>query len=201
MKKQVFYIHGASSYSNYDDFLKDLREGTLRNPHGEKSALWGSRIREFLPDYELFTPEMPNSQNAKYEEWKIWFERHFEFLNDGVCLVGWSQGAYFLLKYLSENKLPFKASTLILVAPPCKPADFGGEDGGDFAFKIEKLPAVAEQVADIHIFHSKDDFVVPYEHAEILRAALPEATLHTFEDRNHFLQEDFPELIELIKNT
>lgn len=199
-QKQVFYIHGGSAYSDYNKFLTHLKESEMRYPHGDRPELWGKRIRQSLPECEVFTPQMPNSQNAKYEEWKIWFERHFEFLRDGVVLVGWSQGAYFLLKYLIENDAPFTIQDLILVASPVKPEDFGGEDGGDFNFDAAKLPAIAAKVGHIDIFHSEDDFVVPYEHAKELQVALPEATLHTFTDRNHFLQEEFPELIELIQN-
>ena len=199
MQEQIFYIHGGNAYSHYDDFLKALREKTIWYPHGDKPKLWGSRLRESLPDYEVFTPEMPNAENAKYQEWKIWFERHFEFINDGVTLLGWSLGGYFLLKYLSENKPPFKIDTLLLVASPVKPDDFGGEDGGDFSFDVATLHVLMNKIENIHIFHSKDDFAVPYEHALELKEILPSANLHTFEDRNHFLQEEFPELISLIK--
>jgi len=41
--------------------------------------------------------------------------------------------------------------------------------------------------------------VVPYEHAEALSRAIPEAELVTLEDKNHFLVEALPELIEKIK--
>jgi pimeloyl-ACP methyl ester carboxylesterase len=48
--------------------------------------------------------------------------------------------------------------------------------------------------------HSKDDFVVPYEHALKYKAALPAAELITFEDKNHFLVEELPELVQKIRN-
>ena len=47
--------------------------------------------------------------------------------------------------------------------------------------------------------HSKDDFVVPYEHALKYKEALPEAALLTFEDKNHFLVEELPELLTEIR--
>jgi len=200
MHQQVFYIHGGSAFSQYGKFLHHLETTEIRYPHGDKPDMWPSSLRERLGDgYEVFTPRMPNSQNAKYEEWKIWFERHFDFLRDGVILVGWSQGGYFLAKYLCENKLPYQINALYLVAAPIEPEDFVGEDGGDFNFDIEKLPNLAKQSSKICIFHSKDDFVVPYKHALKYKDQLPEAELVTFEDKNHFLIEEFPELIEKIK--
>lgn len=203
MKQQVFYIHGGSSYSDYDAFLDSLRSDIPRDlPSLPKVKRWADTLREDLGEgFEVFTPKMPNSQNAKYQEWKLWFERHFEYLEGDVILVGWSQGAYFLAKYLIEEELPFSVKALILLAGPFEPADFGGEDGGDFAFDTDDIEKVAEKVSNIHIFHSKDDFVVPFEHALKYQAGLPMAVLHTFEDKNHFLIEEFPELIQLIKES
>ena len=47
---------------------------------------------------------------------------------------------------------------------------------------------------------SKDDPVVPFNHSERLAKELPNANYMIFEDRQHFNQEHFPELIETIKN-
>lgn len=200
-KQQVFYIHGGNSYSKYEDYLNDLQTKTIRDlPDAETKKIWSRSIRESLgDDFEVFTPSMPNSSNAKHEEWKIWFERHFEYLSDGIILVGWSQGGYFLTKYLIENELPFKVKALLLLAAPFEPGDFGGEDGGDFAFDTGRVGELAKKTKKITLLHSKDDFCVPYEHALQYKAALPEAELVTFEDKNHFLVEKLPELIERIK--
>jgi hypothetical protein len=75
--------------------------------------------------------------------------------------------------------------------------DFGGEDGGDFAFDTSRLHTVTGNVV---LLHSKDDPVVPFTHAEMYKKALPNAELIPFSDKGHFLVEAFPELIEHIKN-
>jgi uncharacterized protein len=201
-KQQVFYIHGGSSYSKYENFLEDLRTRPLRDLPGEAEPIkkWTKKLREDLgSDFEVFMPSMPNSQNAKYQEWKICFERHFEHLHDGLILLGWSQGGYFLAKYLVENEPPVKIKALLLGAAPSAPDDFGGEDGGDFAFDTLRVHELANKAENIVIMHSKDDFVVPFSHGERFAAALPQAEFVVFEDKNHFLIEEFPELIEKIK--
>lgn len=201
-KQQVFYIHGGSSYSRYEDFLEDLRTMPIRDLPGEPEApkKWTRTLREDLgEDFEVFMPTMPNKMSAKYEEWKIWFERHFEYLRDGLILLGWSQGGYFLAKYLIENEPPVKIKALLLGAAPFAPDDFGGEDGGDFAFDTTKAGELSKKAEKILILHSKDDFVVPFSHGERFAAALPEAEFVVFEDKNHFLIEEFPELIAMIK--
>ena len=203
MKKQVFYIHGGEAFSNYNAFLHGLQTKEIRNlPDAEPVKKWTASFTEDLGDeYEVFTPQMPNAMNAKYEEWKIWFERHFEYLNDDVILVGWSLGAMFLVRYLCENNTPFKVKHLFLLAGAYENLDVGKlkEDGGDFFIDISAVNVLPKKVSGISILHSKDDFVVLYGHAEKLAAALPAATLHTFTDKNHFLVPELPELIDLIK--
>lgn len=200
-KQQVFYIHGGSAYSNYEAFLEALKQRNIRDlPNSEPVKKWSNTLREDLGDkYEVFMPTMPNSQNAKYLEWKIWFERYFEYLRDEVILLGWSQGGYFLVKYLLENESPFKIKALFLVATPFENEDFMGEDGGDFAFDVSIVGNLTKKVEKIVIFHSKDDFVVPYQHALKYKEALPQAELVTFEDKNHFLIPEFPELLSKIR--
>lgn len=199
-KKQIFYIHGGSSYSEYEAFLKDLREEPVRDlPGSLPFQKWSDSLKEQLSEYDVFKPSMPNSKNAKYEEWKIWFERYIPHLRDGLILVGWSQGGYFLTKYLIENPAPVAIEALFLVAAPFEADDFGGEDGGDFSFDTSKVGELAAKVNKIYLFHSKDDFVVPYEHVLKYQTALPEAELVPFEDKNHFLIPEFPELLQKIK--
>ncbi len=141
MKKQVFYVHGGSAYSNYEIFLSDLKEEPIRDlPGAEPFVKWSDSLPEKLEEYEVFKPSMPNSKNAKYEEWKIWFERYIPHLHDGVILVGWSQGGYFFTKYLIENPAPVQVAALFLVAAPFNPDDFGSEDGGDFSFEVRIKP-------------------------------------------------------------
>ena len=61
---------------------------------------------------------MPLKEDAKYEDWKIYFERYIPFLRNDCILVGSSLGAMFLAKYLSENKFPKKILATFLVCPP-----------------------------------------------------------------------------------
>jgi predicted alpha/beta hydrolase family esterase len=201
-RKQIVFIHGGSAYSEYEDFITYLRTAEIEDPLGEKTEKrWQPTIRENLIDtHEVYYPSMPNSKNAKYTEWKIWFERYHTFLRDGVTLVGHSLGGYFLAKYLSEEQMPVTVRALYLLAAPFENDDFGGEDGGDFKFKPADLPRLAAQVGAVYILHSKDDSVVPYAHALKYKAALPDAELISFEDKDHFRLEAFPEFIEHIQS-
>lgn len=205
MKQQVVYIHGGTSFASQEGFLNWLRTTErISLPTDEKSKRWSSSLAEdFGERYEVFTPTMPNKYNARYIEWKVWFERYLEHLNDGVILVGWSRGANFLAKYLVENNLPIRIKALVLVAPVYSLDLFPREieeDGKDFEFDVSKLGKLQELTPKIVIAHSKDDFVVPFEHGKAYAEALPDAEFMVFADKNHFLIEEFPELISKIKD-
>lgn len=202
MKQQVFYIHGGESYSDYDKFLERLRSKDIWDlPSAAPFKKWTSDLAEDLGEnYEVFMPAMPNKQNAKYEEWKIWFERHFEHLRNNVVLIGCSLGSMFLAKYLGENELPVKIKALYLMATPVRDdEDFEDKESGDFRFYLREVSSLTRKVDKVFILHSKDDFLVPYSHGVMLHKGLPGSELITFTDKNHFLVEELPELIEHIK--
>ncbi|NCN52684.1 hypothetical protein GW943_02655 [Candidatus Parcubacteria bacterium] len=202
MKQQIVHIHGGEAFSTYEMYLERLRTMEISDPLGLESPRkgWSKSMGEVLgDDFEVYRPSMPSHNNAKYEEWKIWFERYFGFLHDGVILIGHSQGGEFLYRYLSENQLPVAVRGLITVGAPAYKDDFGEEDGGDFHFKPDLVKDISNTIKDIHLFHSKDDDIVPFSHAERLQELLPAAHMHIFEDRGHFLQETFPELLDLLK--
>ena len=200
-KQQIFFIHGGTAFTQYERFLKHLRTTEIEDPLGlVERKKWQPTIKEALKDtHEVYYPAMPNSKNAKYLEWKIWFERYQEFMRDSVILIGHSLGGYFLAKYLSEENMPVTIQALYLLAAPFENDDFDGEDGGDFSFNPKNLTRHAKQVGMVYILHSKDDPFVPYAHAEKYKKVLPDAELITFEDKGHFLLEEFPEIIEFLK--
>jgi len=201
LKKQIVFIHGGNAYSKYEDFIAYLKTTEIEDPLNEKlEKRWQPTLREVFKDtHEVYYPSMPSSKNAKYTEWKIWFERYHSFLGDGVILIGHSLGGYFLAKYLSEEMMPITIHALYLLAAPFENDDFGGEDGGDFVFNPVNLHRLAQQVGAVYILHSKDDPVVSYTHALKYKEALPGAELISFDDKNHFLLEEFPEFVELLR--
>ncbi len=203
MKAQVFHIHGGDSFSKYEDYLQDLQTKTIRNlPNSDSVKSWTKTLTEDLgEEFEVFMPAMPNAQNAQYLEWKIWFERHFEFLRDDIILIGWSLGGMFLAKYLSEETPPFKIKALYLLgAPSGEFADETGNDCGSFHFVMENLANLSRQVEKVNVWHSKDDFVVDYQQFLLYKESLKIANFRVFTDKNHFLVPVLPELINDIKN-
>ena len=68
-------------------------------------------------------------------------------------------------------------------------------------FIISKnLDRFPNQSKEIFIYQSKDDTVVPFSNCISYQDALPSAHIRIFEDRQHFNQDNFPEIVEDIKN-
>lgn len=197
MKQQVLVIHGGNAFDSYDEYLNDLKAREL-DPKKLKTYGWKINLQNELGDsFDVLLPKMPNDQNAKYVEWKIWFEKFFPYLENNIILVGHSLGGIFLSKYLSENDFPKKIKALILIAPPYNTPKI--HPLADFLI-THPLNKINGHVNKIILFQSKDDKIVPLANANHYKKELPNLDLKIFEDRGHFSDDAFPEIIKLIKN-
>jgi predicted alpha/beta hydrolase family esterase len=191
--QQIVVIHGGDTFRTPEDCLEFLKRETLSLEDFQRKG-WKSGLELVLGHgFAVFAPRMPNASDARYAEWKLWFEKVMALMEDGVILVGHSLGGTFLAKYLSSESCPKKIRAVFLVAP-CY--DETGEReylGGFLPPKDKRL--FIEQVGKIFVYHSEDDDVVPFSSLADYQHDLPDATVRAFKDRGHFLQEDFPELL------
>lgn len=196
MQKTVLVIHGGTTFDTYEEYWKWL-ESIDMDIDRLDSKDWKDSLRDKLLDFKVLCPKMPNKMNARYLEWKLWFEKMFKFLSDDVVLVGHSLGGIFLAKYLAENNFPNKISQLHLVAASYD-TEVIKDSLADFVLSgtVEK---VSEKVENIFLYQSKDDTSVAYEDVLKYKRDLPNAELIIFEDRGHFNQKEFPELVERIR--
>jgi len=193
MSTQVVVINGGNAFTTYEEYLSSLKEKEL-DFERLKQKRWRETLGERLGDeFEVIAFEMPNRANAKYLEWKIWFEKLTPFLKDGVVFVGHSLGGIFLAKYFSENKFPKKVRATFLVAAPYD--EEGAEYLGDFILP-GSLDGLRKQGGSIFLYHSEDDPLVPLGSLEKYRRILPNSTVQIFHDRGHFMGPEFPEFIE-----
>lgn len=197
-KQQVVVIHGGDVFESDDKWHQYLEEEKEPRFETMMNEDWKDTLQGDLGgEYEVIIPSMPNKQNAQYEEWKIWFEKHIPHFNDEVVFVGHSLGGVFLAKYLSENEYPEQIKATLLVAAPF---EMSGMDYilADFALEGD-LSLLHEQGGDIYLYHSKDDPVVPFADFEKYQEKLPNTQTRIFEDKEHF-SNDLPEIVEDIKN-
>jgi len=194
--KQLWVIHGGDSFETHEEYLDYLRTKEVTLEYFSQKG-WKSTLADRLVGVlTVYSPRMPNMNDARYAEWKIWFEKITPLMTNDVFLLGHSLGGIFLVKYLSEHTLPISVQALFLVAPPYNtPTEHPLVD-----FTLEKnLDGVQKQCKQIYLFHSKDDRVVPFSNFERYAKEFLEAKQFIFEDRGHFNQEEFPEIVEELK--
>lgn len=197
MKQQVLVIHGGDTFETYEAYLKDL-EQTQMTLDRIRHRDWKQGLQAALGDqFEVLQPRFPNAQNARYAEWKIYMDKILPLLEDGIILVGHSMGGIFLAKYLSNNESPIRIKATMLVAAPY-------DDESQYSltdFKVEgNLDGLVKQGGKIFVYQSQDDFVVSPAEVEKYKAALPDAKICIFSDRNHFIDPEFPEIVEDIRS-
>lgn len=200
--KQLLFIHWWSCFFDNDTFCKAL-EIREYDPFEDKKKRkdW---LKETLQwEYQIIKPDMPNKDMATYKAWKIRFEKIFPYFNDEELIVVWnSLGGMFLIKYLWENDFPKKIKQLHLVASVFDESGMPDQEKylGDFLYDTKVISNLESKAEKIFIYHSTDDTIVPYSHAEKILSYLPSAQLITFTDRGHFSIPEFPELLENIIN-
>jgi predicted alpha/beta hydrolase family esterase len=191
-------IHGGMTFKNKKDYLHYLK---TRRVSLEKRINWaGDYIdRELAKNFVTIKPRMPQQDDAKYEEWKIYFERFLPLLKKDFILIGGSLGGIFLAKYLSENKLPQKALSTYLVCAPFDGTHSNEDLVGGFNLK-PNLSLIEKNTRKLTMLFSADDECVPVYHAEEYRKKLPKAKIIVYKSKNgHFNVPTFPEIIKMIK--
>lgn len=194
--KQVIVIHGGTTFERYEDYLNNLASKPLKLDRYIYKPMWKELLGEELGEnYQVLLPAMPNKQNARYSEWKTFFTNFSNLIEDDCILIGHSLGAIFLAQYLSEVDFPRRIKATILIAGPYD--DDSTEDLTDFKVK-DISPRIIYQAGKMTFFFGTDDPVVPLAEAEKYRKKLPHAEYILLPAPDHFMREEFPELLQVI---
>lgn len=157
---------------------------------------WFSWLKRqlILKDINTNAIEPPMPFRPRYEEWKKEFER-FDITPETI-LVGHSCGGGFLVRYLSEHT-GVRVGKVYLVAPWINPDDEEASDTADF-FHFDIDPIFPERTSGVTVFVSEDDYPSVVKSVEILQEKIPDLDIKRFNDRGHFKDKEFPELLALI---
>lgn len=198
--QQVLFIGWGNAYPTRETFIEELKKRDY-NPFEIKKKWKNNLWKDLWENYQVAILDMPNKNIALYKEWKIMFEKAFPHLNWDQIIIAHSLWTIFILKYLAENWFPKRIKQLHLVSALIDDKKMPPEEAylGDFSFDIQKIPGIQNVCDKIFLYHSKDDFCVPFSQWERLHEFLPSAKFEVFEDRGHMLMEEFPELIQNIR--
>jgi len=198
-KTQILMVHGGMTFKNKKDYLHFLK---TRQISIEKKTRWSDDYLDKALDknFEIIRPRMPLQDNAKYSDWKIYFERYIPYLRNNGILIGSSLGGIFLAKYLSEHKFPKKILSTYLVCPPFDNTVTGEDLVGGFKLN-STLSLIEKNSKNLYLLFSKDDDAVPVAHAEKYRKKLKNAKIIIYKSKNgHFQISKFPEIVRMIKS-
>jgi len=198
-KPTIVLIHGWEVFATQEDFYTYIKNRTCKPFKEKKRRRYHMKTTLQKDDRTVIMPEMPAKQNADYTAWAIRFEKHIPFFpQQWVILIGYSLWWAFLAKWLSNNTLSVPIHQLHMIASAFDNTDLNWEDLGEFQVAPELLKNIILQTKAIHLYQSKDDPYLPRSHFEKYSEHLSTAYRHEFTQRNHFLQEDFPELLDCI---
>lgn len=198
LKTHILFIHGGMTFKTQKDYLSFLKNCQIKL---NKPKKWQDEYltKELGPKFEIIRPTMPLKENAKYADWKIYFENYLSLLNQKFILIGNSLGGIFLAKYLSENRLPRKALSVYLICPPFDGSLSDEDLVGGFKLK-SNLSLIEQNAGKVTLMFSQDDDVVPVAHAEKYRQKLKNSKIIIYKSKNgHFKVSKFPEIVKMIK--
>ena len=198
-KPQILYIHGGFTFKSKSDYIKYLKNSEVKLT---PSIRWhGDYLDKQLGrEFEIIRPRMPFVENAKYDLWKLNFEKYFTYLRNNLILVGGSLGGIFLARYLSENKFPKKILSVYLVCPPFDNSVSQEDLVGGFKLKSD-LSLIEKNCHNVHLLFSSDDDIVPVYHAAKYAKKLTNSHIVIYDHiPGHFKISKFPEIIKMIKN-
>jgi hypothetical protein len=185
MKKAII-LHGKPKRERYEN-------PELPKPH---EANWLPWIQNKLGErgVTVSLPALPKPYYPVYEDWKRELESHE--VDNETALIGFSAGADFILRWLSENKDATPESTT-LVAP------WHDNEGKYGDFSNYALDAkLGKRIGKIAVFSSLDDSLAIQVNVSRIKEVIPEAKLIQLNGYGHFMlgnnmtTQEFPELLE-----
>jgi len=180
MDKEILFIHCAG-------------------PQGEGEGSTGlvAYLRKSLEGWTIHSPAMPTPENPQFEEWKAVIKKEIARLPNGSVLIGHSIGGAALLKFFLEADVSGGFNALIAVGSPYWGLD---DDWIKEDFKISQIPSSWKtDLPPIILFHSIEDPIVPFSHAERYAEILPGAAVEKITWKDHLFQEGLQRLAEVIR--
>ena len=188
----------------------------LHGTGGDSEENWFPWMKEKLEssgNYEVYIPDLPNSDYPESEVWLGYLEKFKDKLGENSIIIGHSLGCPAAWQFIEKNDL--KIDRLFLVAPAFPKMNYDLiekaftderqlEKVKNFTNKLVDWKSVQSSVNNITIFFSKDDPYIPFSTKELCEKNL-NASYKIYEDKKHFnvfnageRMRQFPELLDEI---
>jgi valyl-tRNA synthetase/predicted alpha/beta hydrolase family esterase len=179
-KSNLVIIHGGiDEHDRWQQWLESGKSNTywFGKAPADGTKPWKATIRDFCEaNYiDCLAPSLIATK-AKYEDWKVIFEKAVPYINSNTVLVGHSLGSMFLARYISENKLDYKSVFLVAGARLSCDDNSSFVAGGDLSILNN---------SKTYIIHSQDDDVVSFQKSQQLAGLLPSANFVELDGYGH----------------
>lgn len=179
-KRQILFIHSAGP--------QGLREGS--------DELVRYLRKELDAEFDIVSPLMPEPEHPDYDQWIALLDDELAEMQEHVVAIGHSLGGSVLLKYLTEESYDKQFDGLFLIAAPF----WGLPDWDVQEYKLNvNFAARLPSLSPIFVYHSSDDHVVPFHHAELYKVTLPTVSFRPLRNRGHLFSAGLPEIVDDIK--
>lgn len=147
--------------------------------------------------YEVQIPELPLKTGEEIEADPLLELMHEKIglLTNNDIVIGHSLSAVLALRYLEYVELKSTPRAFVLVAPPWR---VGSKQMQSLFMTNLDYDVVPWKAGEFVVVHSKDDEMVPFDHAEKWAEVL-KATLVDKPGNDHYMGKEYPVLVEVIE--
>lgn len=145
--------------------------------------------------YEVICPDLPNPESPDPEEWTKFLVEAVGPIDDETIILGHSIGGAAALRFLEAAEMYSTPKACILVSTPwmIKSEQFRGFFLSELDFDVLMWKA-----SRFVVVHSKDDTVIPFDHAKKYEDVLHAKLVET-DGAGHFQGEQYPVLLNVIE--
>jgi len=154
---------------------------------------WANKKLNDLPDFECRLRNMPDPMTARKSIWLPFMKDKLE-VDEETIIIGHSSGACAAIRYAEENKV----GGIILVG--AYKSDLGDTNEAESGYFRDpwQWDKVRENCPLIVQFGSTDDPFLPWDEQKAVADGL-QADLRKYDNRGHFMDPTFPELIKTVQ--
>ncbi|XP_023348558.1 putative hydrolase RBBP9 [Eurytemora carolleeae] len=154
---------------------------------------WANRKLNEIPGFSSILRNMPDPITARESIWLPFMKDELK-VDEKTIIIGHSSGACAAIRFAESNPV---YGIVLVGAYHTDLGDYNEGESGYFNHPWHWEKA-RENTQFIVQFGSTDDPFLPWSEQEFVSTSL-HADLKKFEDRGHFMDESFPELISVVK--
>ena len=142
----------------------------------------------------MVAPQLPDAENPDEQAWTEALLEEVKNVDDETIVIGHSLGGAMALRFLEAVEARSTPKACLLISTPwmIQSDKFRGFFMSELDFEV-----LMWKVSRFALLHSKDDDVIPFDHAQKYEKVL-HAKLHETEEAGHFKGESYPVMLKVI---